>query len=73
MLIVRGPAILLTPADAAQLEAQLRHAAQQGELHPDLYPLYRNAKEPVPSRDAARNGWPFGQHKLAVRGCHQTA
>ena len=28
---------------------------------------------PVPSRDAARNGWPFGQQKLAVRGCHQTA
>ena len=28
---------------------------------------------PVPSRDAARNGWPFGQHKLAVLGCHQTA
>ena len=30
-------------------------------------------KGPVPFRDAARNGWPFGQHKLAVRGCHQTA
>jgi hypothetical protein len=30
-------------------------------------------KIPVPFRDAARNGWPFGQHKVAVRGCHQTA
>ena len=33
----------------------------------------RQAKVPVPVRDVARNGWPSGQHKLAVRGCHQTA
>ena len=29
------------------------------------------ANDPVPFRDAARNGWPYGQHKVAVRGGHR--
>jgi hypothetical protein len=31
------------------------------------------ARPPVPFRDVARNGWTFGQHKMAVRGWHRTA
>jgi hypothetical protein len=31
------------------------------------------AKVPARFRDFARHRWPFGQHRIAVRWCHQTA
>ena len=57
---------LIAPAQPASRVDMFRY-------HQRLRPLDEQLKKPVPSRDAARNGWPFGQHKLAVRGCHPTA